>query len=78
MLEHYADGALRSRSAVTNGLRLDLRSKDGAKLSEATIVDGKLHGPFRRWHPNGELAEDVPLKEGHPDGLAKATSPAAR
>ncbi len=78
MLEHYADGALRSRSAVTNGLRLGLRSKDGAKLSEATIVDGKLHGPFRRWHPNGELAEDVPLKDGHPDGLAKATSPAAR
>lgn len=66
---------------VTNGLLIGLRSKwyaDGTKLSEATIVDGKLHGPFRRWHPNGELAEDVPLKDGHPDGLAKATSPAAR
>ncbi len=50
-------------------------ARDGTKVSEATIVEGRLHGSFRRWHPNGEPVEEVQLKEGQPDGLAKAYFP---
>ncbi|MBI4325504.1 MAG: hypothetical protein HY674_09600 [Chloroflexi bacterium] len=29
-----------------------------------------MEGLFRRWHENGSLAEEIPMKTGQPDGLA--------
>jgi antitoxin component YwqK of YwqJK toxin-antitoxin module len=45
---------------------------NGRLLSEATIVEGKLEGTFRRYHENGQLAEQIEMKNDKPDGLARA------
>jgi hypothetical protein len=44
-------------------------------MSEATIVEGKLEGTFGRWHENGQLAEQIEMKNDKPDGLARAFYP---
>jgi len=89
LLDTYDDGAMKSRSAVSNGLlhgvsqgwtvtSHGLRTKwhsNGQKLSQVNIVNGKLQGTFRTWHENGERAEEMELKNGQPDGLAKSYFP---
>ena len=39
------------------------------------MVQGQLEGLFRRWHANGALAEEIPMKAGQPDGLSRAFYP---
>jgi antitoxin component YwqK of YwqJK toxin-antitoxin module len=39
------------------------------------IVDGRLNGLFRRRYETGALAEEVEMKSGEPDGIAKAYFP---
>lgn len=39
------------------------------------IANGKLHGTFRRWHENGNLAEEIALTQGEPHGLSRAYYP---
>jgi antitoxin component YwqK of YwqJK toxin-antitoxin module len=36
---------------------------------------GKMEGQFRRWHPNGQLAEQVAMRAGQPDGISRAWFP---
>jgi antitoxin component YwqK of YwqJK toxin-antitoxin module len=47
----------------------------GSKQSEATIVGGKLNGAFRRWHENGQLAEQIELRDDLPHGESLAYFP---
>lgn len=54
--EHFDQG-------VSHGLRTKW-SPAGRKLSEATIERGRITGTFRRWHDNGQVAEDVEMKDG--------------
>lgn len=41
------------------------------KLSETWYFDGKAHGPYIAWHPNGKLSKQGGHKEGFRHGLYK-------
>jgi antitoxin component YwqK of YwqJK toxin-antitoxin module len=34
-----------------------------------------LEGTFRRWHENGQLAEELVLQAGQPEGVARSWFP---
>ena len=38
--------------------------EDGTKCNECFLLDDKPHGPFRRFHENGELAQDGTFVDG--------------
>jgi len=59
------------RTNYSNGPRIKWYP-DGRKLSEATIVLGKMQGVFRRWYENGRLAEEIPMHDGKIDGLGRS------
>jgi len=61
----------------SHGVRIKWH-ENGRKLSEATILSGKLEGVFRRWHDNGVLAEEIHMCGGIPDGLARSFYPSGR
>ena len=61
-------------AGASHGLRIKWHL-NGQKLSEVTIVGGKLHGTFRSWHENGTPAEEVELTDGQPDGFSRAYFP---
>lgn len=42
------------------------------KKSEADIVNGHIHGRFRRWYESGQLAEDAGFSNGVPHGISTA------
>lgn len=44
---------------------------DGTKCNECFLVDGEPHGPFRRFHENGELAQDGTFVGGVLHGLRR-------
>ena len=39
------------------------------------IVDGKLNGPFRKWHENGILSEQLEFAANQPEGISFAWFP---
>lgn len=47
--------------------RFDLTGKK--KISETWYFDGREHGPFLAWHPNGKLEKQGGRKEGNRHGL---------
>jgi hypothetical protein len=59
------------RTNFSNGLRVKWYP-GGKKLSEATIVLGKMEGTFRRWYENGKLAEEIPMREGKIEGVGRS------
>jgi len=74
----YTNGQLQMREGFRNGISDGLRQKwfpNGRKMSEATLVDGKITGTFQSWHQNGQLAERIQMKDGRPDGIAWAYYP---
>jgi hypothetical protein len=42
------------------------------KLSEWYWHNGEMHGPFKKWHPNGQLAASCTFKDGKRHGLCEA------
>jgi len=62
------------RASASHGRRLKWNA-DRSKLSEAQIVDGKLEETFRRWQPNGTLAEDLEMQAGQSGGVSRACFP---
>ena len=44
---------------------------DGGK-SEGTLKKGKFHGPFKSYHPNGQLQGEGTFKDGKEDGPFKS------
>ena len=71
MIERYSDGALLSRSAVSNGL-LDGLSEgwhtNGIKQVEEHFKAGVSHGRRTKWYPNGQKQSEVTIKDGKLDG----------
>jgi len=56
MVEHYANGALKSRSAVSAGLLHGLSQgwhTNGQLQVTEHFKEGISHGPRTKWHPNG-------------------------
>ena len=44
-------------------------------LSEGQVVDGQWEGLYRKWHENGQLSQQIPMKAGKAHGIAKAWFP---
>lgn len=80
LLTTYDDGALKSRSAVSNGLPQGLSEgwhTNGQQQVEEYFHAGLSHGLRSKWHENGRLLSKVMIMEGklegtfqqwHPDG----------
>ena len=60
-----------------HGVLQSFRS-DGSLCSEQTYLHGTLDGPFRRYHPNGELARSGRHVSGELDGEMVATASSER
>lgn len=44
---------------------------DGTKCNECVLVDGKPHGPFKRFHENGEVSQDGQFADGVVQGTRR-------
>jgi antitoxin component YwqK of YwqJK toxin-antitoxin module len=64
--EHFVRG-------ISHGRRVRW-DEQGRKVTEAQIVEGKMQA-FWRWHDNGQLAEEIVMKDGKPDGRSRAWFP---
>jgi antitoxin component YwqK of YwqJK toxin-antitoxin module len=71
MVEHYPDGALRSRSAVTNGL-LHGPSQGWHTNGQLQVTEhfkeGVSHGLRTKWHPNGVKHSEASIVDGKLQG----------
>jgi hypothetical protein len=47
---------------------LEVRHPDGGLRAQGTVVQGVLHGEFRRWYPGGQLQERGTFEQGHEVG----------
>jgi antitoxin component YwqK of YwqJK toxin-antitoxin module len=56
-----------SADGVLQGTHLLFRAS-GALLAEVSYADGKAHGRFTRYHPNGEVAREGSYRLGAPTG----------
>ena len=43
--------------------------RNGQKLSEGNVKDGKHHGLWTQWHENGQKQREANYKDGKKDGL---------
>jgi antitoxin component YwqK of YwqJK toxin-antitoxin module len=43
----------------------------GTTQSIALVVGGKIEGTFRRWHPDGRLAEEAEMVDGQLHGMSR-------
>jgi antitoxin component YwqK of YwqJK toxin-antitoxin module len=71
MVEHYPDGALRSRSAVSNGLLQGLSEgwhTNGQQQVSEQFKEGFSHGLRTKWHPNGAKLSEASIVEGKLQG----------
>ena len=71
MVEHYPEGALRSRSAVTNGLLHGLSEgwhTNGQLQVAEHFKQGISHGLRTKWHPGGGKLSEANIVEGQLDG----------
>jgi len=72
MVEHYPDGALRSRSAVTNGLLHGLSEgwhTNGLLQVTEHFKEGVSHGLRTKWHLNGVKQSEASIVDGQLQGL---------
>ncbi len=71
MLEHYPDGVLRSRSAVTNGLLHGLSegwyTNKQIQVSE-NFKEGVSHGLRTKWYPGGAKQSEAQIVNGKLNG----------
>jgi len=71
MVERYPDGALRSRSAVTNGLLHGLSQgwhTNGQLQVSEYFVAGTAHGVRSKWYPSGAKLSEATIAEGKLNG----------
>jgi antitoxin component YwqK of YwqJK toxin-antitoxin module len=71
MLEHYEDGALRSRSAISNGLLHGLSEgwyTNGQMQVSESFRDGISHGLRAKWSASGAKLSEGHIVEGKFDG----------
>ena len=67
MLEHYADGTLRSRSAVVNGLLNGLSEgfyTNTARQVAEYFKDSVSHGLRTKWYPDGARQSEAHIADG--------------
>ncbi len=75
MKDAYADGALRSRSFVSNGVLEGISLgyyTNGVLQVEEHFVEGVSHGMRRKWHPNGELESEAAIVRGELHGIYRS------
>ena len=63
----YADVASLIAQQISDSVtycRFRRVSKGSSKLPESYIIDGKKHGPFKTYHPNGQLESEATYKDG--------------
>jgi antitoxin component YwqK of YwqJK toxin-antitoxin module len=68
--DEWREGAVDSAGA-RQGLHRTWRP-DGTLRDEATFVDGRSEGHYRRFHPSGEVAREGELRGGDPQGTLYA------
>ena len=72
MLEHYPDGTLRSRSAITNGFLHGLSEgwHTNAQLQVSEhFKHGISHGLRTKWYPDGAKQSEASIADGQLHGL---------
>lgn len=72
MVEHYEDGALRSRSALSNGLLHGLSEgwhTNGQLQVTETFREGVSHGLRSKWHPSGSKLSEGQIVDGKFNGV---------
>lgn len=71
MLEHYADGVLRSRSAISNGVLHGLsqgwHTNAQLQVSEQ-FKEGLSHGLRTKWYPDGARQSEAHIVDGKLNG----------
>src|SRR5262245_11783085 len=75
LLDTYEDGALKSRSAVSNGLLHGLSQgwhTNGQQQVEEHFVAGTSHGLRTKWHPNGQKLSEVSIVSGKLQGTFRS------
>ncbi|NOS71210.1 MAG: toxin-antitoxin system YwqK family antitoxin [Verrucomicrobia bacterium] len=75
LFDTYDDGAMKSRSAVSNGLLQGLSEgwhTNGQQQVEEHFVAGTSHGLRTKWHPNGQMLSEVPVVEGKLSGTFRS------
>src|SRR5262245_15560296 len=75
LLDTYEDGALKSRSAVSNGLLHGLSQgwhTNGQQQVEEHFVAGTSHGLRTKWHPNGQKLSEVTIVSGKLQGTFRS------
>jgi antitoxin component YwqK of YwqJK toxin-antitoxin module len=71
LLDTYDDGALKSRSAVSNGLLHGLSQgwhTNGQQQVEEHFVAGTSHGLRTKWHSNGQKLSAINIVNGNLQG----------
>jgi antitoxin component YwqK of YwqJK toxin-antitoxin module len=72
MVERYPDGALRSRSAVTNGLLQGLSEgwhTNGQRQVSEQFKNGVSHGARAKWYASGIKCSEAGILDGKLHGL---------
>ncbi len=74
MVEHYPDGVLKSRSAVSDGVLHGVSEgwyPNGGRQVREHFVLGVSHGLREKWHANGRLWSRATIEEGKLNGEFK-------
>lgn len=72
MTEYYPDGALQSRSAVSNGLLHGVSEgwhPNGQRQVLEHFVAGVAHGSRTKWRPDGQKLSEAEVVEGRLEGM---------
>jgi antitoxin component YwqK of YwqJK toxin-antitoxin module len=78
MLEHYAEGSLRSRSAVTNGLLHGLSQgwfTNGQMQISENFKEGVSHGLRTKWYADGAKQSEASIVAGKIHGSFRRWHP---
>ena len=75
LFDTYDDGAMKSRSAVSNGWLHGLSQgwhTNGQQQVEEHFVAGTSHGLRTKWHPNGQRLSEVSIVSGKLQGTFRS------
>ena len=75
LLDTYDDGAMKSRSTVSNGLLHGLSQgwhTNGQQQVEEHFVAGTSHGLRTKWHPNGQKLSEATIVSGKLQGTYRS------
>lgn len=78
IIEFYANGGLKSRSTVSNGLLEGLSQgwyESGQLQIEEHFSAGVSHGLRRKWHDNGHQLSEVMIVDGKLEGIFRQWHP---